>query len=232
MASWRAVPSPRKGSKNANNVRSAALIGGSIVIVAVLALVLAKLIGSGGGKAAKPKTVDNSVGLVLKIGAIDVQSAGPPARIKTPVQQAVLDASQSYVDDAILAPVEKGKVKDKYAHIFGRGVRDAATGHDRAALTEVRTGKLKGKLTATASKVRLDGMGDQTGKVVLVAATFVVDVNAKGSGGPVKIQRLTELTFAPEDGRWVVTAYRVGVKRTTTAQTSAAVARAGTGAIQ
>ena len=75
-------------------------------------------------------------------------------------------------------------------------------------------------------------MGDQTGKVVLVAATFAVNVNAKSSGGPVKIQRLTELTFAPEDGRWVVTAYRVGVKRPTTAQTAAAVARAGTGAIQ
>src|SRR5947209_3399036 len=132
MASWRVVPSPRKGSKNANNVRSAALIGGSIVIVAVLALVLAKLIGSGGGKAEKPKNVDNSVGLVLKIGAIDVQSAGPPARIKTSVQQAVLDASQSYVDDAILAPVEKGNVKAAYAHIFDRAVRGPRTGPDRA----------------------------------------------------------------------------------------------------
>jgi hypothetical protein len=219
------VPSPRKSS---NNLRSAAYIGGSLVVVAVLALVLVNL-GSG-GKAEKPKHVANSVGLVLQIGPVDVQSAGPPPRINSSVKQAVLDSSQSYVDDAILAPLEKGHLDQAYAQIFDRGVRRAATGHDRAALTEVRTGSLKGPLKATATKVRLDGMGDQTGKLVLVAATFGVNVNAKGSGGPVKIERLAEFTFAPEHGRWVVTAYRVGVKRTMTAQTTAAVARAGSGA--
>jgi hypothetical protein len=223
------VPSPRKRS---NNLRSAAYIGGALIFVAVLALVLVNLAGSGSSKAEKPKHVANSVGLVLEIGAVNVQSAGPPARITSSVSQAVLDSSQSYVDDAILAPLEKGHLDQGYARIFDPGVRRAATGKDRAALTEVRTGSLKAPVKATATKVRLDGMGDQTGKLVLVAATFGVDVNAKGSGGPVKIQRLAELTFAPQGGRWVVTAYRVGVKRTTPAQTAAAVARAGTGAIQ
>lgn len=224
------MPSPRKRS---NNLRSAAYIGGALVVVAVLALVLVNVLGSrGSDKAEKPKRVANSVGLTLAIGPVDVQSAGPPARINTAVRQAVLDASQSYVDDAILAPLDKGKLDPAYVKIFARGVRKAAAGHDRAALTEVRTGELKAPVTATATKVRLDGMGDQTGKLVLVAATFGVDVNAKGSGGPVKIQRLAELMFAPEGGRWAVTAYRVGVKRTTSAQTAAAVARAGTGAFQ
>jgi len=221
------VPSPRKSS---NNLRSAAIIGGSLAVVVVLAIIVA-IVAGGGSKAKKPQHVANSAGLVLKIGTIDVQSAGPPARINSSVQQSVLDSSQTYVDDAILAPLEKGRLDQAYAQIFDRGVRHQATGPDRATLTEVRTGTLKG-LKATATKVRLDGMGDQTGKLVLVAATFGVDVSAKGSGGPVKIQRLAELTFAPERGRWVVTAYRVGVTRSTPAKTAAAVARAGTGAIQ
>ena len=221
------MPSPRKSS---NNLRSAAIIGGSLAVVVVLAIIVA-IVAGGGSKAKKPQHVANSAGLVLKIGTIDVQSAGPPARINSSVQQSVLDSSQTYVDDAILAPLEKGHLDPAYAQIFDRGVRHEATGHDRATLTEVRTGTLKG-LKATATKVRLDGMGDQTGKLVLVAATFGVDVSAKGSGGPVKIQRLAELTFAPESGRWVVTAYRVGVTRSTPAKTAAAVARAGTGAIQ
>jgi hypothetical protein len=80
---------------------------------------------------------------------------------------------------------------------------------------------------ATATKVRLDGLGDPAGKVVLVAATFGVDVTGKG----VRIKRLTELTFANEHGKWVVTAYRVGVQRSTSARTTAAVAKAGTGAV-
>ena len=221
------MPSPRKSS---NNLRSAAIIGGSLAVVVVLAIIVA-IVAGGGSKAKKPQHVANSAGLALTIGTIDVQSAGPPARINSSVQQSVLDSSQTYVDDAILAPLEKGRLDQAYAQIFDRGVRRQATGADRATLTEVRTGTLKG-LKATATKVRLDGMGDQTGKLVLVAATFGVDVSAKGSGGPVKIQRLAELTFAPESGRWVVTAYRVGVTRSTPAKTAAAVARAGTGAIQ
>ena len=78
-------------------------------------------------------------------------------------------------------------------------------------------------MKATATKVRLDGLGDQTGKVVLVAATFGVDLDVKGG----KIKRLTELTFADEHGKWVVTAYRVGVERATSARTTSAVAHAG-----
>jgi len=38
-------------------------------------------------------------------------------------------------------------------------------------------------------------------------------------------------SFADEQGKWVVTAYRVGVQRSTSARTSSAVAHAGTGAV-
>ena len=212
--------------QRSNNLRTAALVGGSLVIVAVLALILANLAGSG-GKAEKPKHVANSVGLVLKIGKVNVQSAGPPPRINSSVKQAVLDSSQSYVDDAVLAPLENGKVNPEFAKIFDLGVRRSATGSDRATLTEVRTGKLKTPVKATATQVQLDGMGDQTGKLVLVAASFRVQVDAKGSDGPVKITRGVELTFAPEGNRWLVTAYRLVVIRNTPASTTSAEVHAG-----
>ena len=212
--------------KPSNNLRTAALVGGSLIIVAVLALVLANLAGSGGDNA-KPKHVANSLGLVLKIGKVNVQSAGPPPRINSSVKQAVLDSSQSYVDDAVLAPLENGKPNPAYAKIFDLGVRRSATGSDRGTLTEVRTGKLKAAVKATATQVQLDGMGDQTGKLVLVAASFRVQVDAKGSGGPVKITRGAELTFARVGNRWLVTAYRFVVIRKTPASTTSADVRAG-----
>jgi hypothetical protein len=218
------VPVPRKRK---SNLRTAGLVAGSLVVVAVVALVLANLAGSGNsGGNEKPKHVANNIGLVLKIGKVNVQSAGPPPRVKSSVKQAVLDASQTYVDDAVLAPLDKGKLDPAYAKIFDLGVRNSATGSDRATLTEVRTGKVKAP-KATATTVSLDAMGDQTGKLVLVAATFGVDVNATGSGGPVKIQRFAELTFAPEGNRWLVTAYRVGVTRKLPASTTSAHVRAG-----
>ncbi len=218
------MPSPRKRSQNP---RTALIVGGSIVVIAILALVLAKLATSGNGGSAKPAKVANSTGLTLQIGDVAVQSAGPPATISKSTRQSVLDSSQSYVDDAILAPLEKGKLVSSYLNLFDSGVRGTATGRDQATVTEVRTGKLS-SVKATATKVHLDGLGDPTGKVVLVAATFGVQVTAKGG---VKIQRLTELTFANEHDKWVVTAYRVGVERATSARTTAAVAHAGTGVV-
>jgi hypothetical protein len=216
------VPSPRTRSKNP---RTALIVGGSVVAIAILAFVLVKLAtGDDGGK--KPAKVENSAGLTLEIGEVAVESAGPVAKISNSTQQSVLDSSQKYVDEAILAPLEKGKLEKSYAQLFDSGVRTSATGRDEATVTEARTGK-SAPVKATATKVRLDGMADPTGKVVLVAATFGVDLNAKG----VKIQRLTELTFASDHGKWVVTAYRVGVKRTTSARTTAAVANAGTGVV-
>jgi hypothetical protein len=218
-------------AKRSNNLRTAGIVAGSLVVVALVALVIANFASSGSSGPAKPKHVANSTGLSLKLGSVGVQSAGPPPRVSASVKQTLLDASQSYVDDAILSPLEKGKLNAAYAKVFDLGVRGDATGRDRATLTEVRTGKLTGTVKATATPVRLDAMGDQTGKLALVAATFGVDVSANGSNGPLKISRLAELTFAPEQGRWLVTAYRVGVKRTATARTAAAVARAGSGVV-
>ncbi len=215
------MPAPRTRSKKP---RTALIVGGSIVAVAVLALVIAILVSSGDD--AKPAKVENSAGLTLELGDVEVESTGPPATIAKSVQQSVLAASQSYVDDAILAPLEDGKLDPTYEKIFDSAVRESATGRDQGTVTEIRTGSVK-PVEATATKVRLDGLGDQTGKVVLVAATFGVDVSGKG----VKIKRLTELTFANEQGEWIVTAYRVGVQRSTSARTTAAVAHAGTGAV-
>ena len=217
------MPSPRTPSKKP---RTALIVGGSIVAVAILALVIAKLVMSDDDDT-KPAKVENSAGLTLELGDVEVQSAGPPATISTAVKQSVLDASQAYVDGAIMSPLEDGKLDGDYEKVFDAAVRKSATGRDQATVTEVRTGSVK-PVKATATKVRLDGMGDQTGKLVLVAATFGVDLSGKGG---VKIKRLTELTFANEQGKWVVTAYRVGVQRSTSARTTSAVAHAGTGVV-
>lgn len=216
------MPSPRRRSKKP---RTAIIAGASVVVIAILAFVLVKLATSDNGSQ-KPAKVENSAGLTLKIGSVGVESAGPPATISKSTQQSVLDSSQQYVDRALLAPLEKGTLDRRYAELFDSGIKADATGRDQATITEVRTGKST-PLKATATAVHLDGLGDQTGKVVLVAATFGVDLNVKGA----KITRLTELTFANEQGKWIVTAYKVGVNRATSARTTAAVAHAGTGVV-
>ena len=97
--------------------------------------------------------------------------------------------------------------------MFDAGVKSAAAGPDRPALTEGSTGVVRGAVHATASPLRIDGIGDQSGKIALVATTFGLTVKASTPAGPLTITRLTELTFANEFGKWRVTAYKVVVRR-------------------
>jgi len=216
------------------NLRTATIAAVSIVIVALLAVVLVNAGDSGkkkhGTKNATTPIPAETSALKLVIGQVDVQSAGPPAKVKAALQRSLLQATQTYVNDAIIAPLDTGKVVDGYETMFDPFVKGPASKQDRAALTEESTGKAKGRLTSTASPVRLDGLGDQTGQISLVAATFTMNVKATTPAGAVTIRRHTELTFADEFGKWVVTAYRVTVRRSVGARTTSFAAHAGAGA--
>jgi hypothetical protein len=228
VASWTAVPRRRHRSR----YRVPLIVGGSIVFVVVLAIVLANLASSGDNSkpaAKKPgKPAAAKAGeLKLVLGKVNVQNTGPPAKVKAPVREALLAATQTYVDDAILAPLEQGAVVNRYQAMFDPGVKSAAMGPDHGVLTEAKTGVAKGPVHATASPVVIDAIGDQTGKPALVATTFIMTVKATTPAGPMTIRRLTEFTFANEFGRWVVTAYNVGVRRTVGATTQSKTATTG-----
>ena len=213
-------------------LRTGLIVAASLVVVAIVALLLANMADSG-SKKAKAKTgsapVKNATGLKLQLGVIHVQSAGPQAPMPSPLRRAVVAAAQSYVDDAILAPLEGGRVGSGYPKIFDPFAKVAASTTDRLALTEAGTGLVSGPLQAVASHVQLDGLGDPTGQVVLVAASFSMKIDGSTPTGPLTIARATELTFAKESGKWVVTAYNVGVRRTIDHSTTVTTARSSSG---
>jgi hypothetical protein len=212
-------------------VRTGLLIAAAVVVVAVVAIVLANTADSGSKKTGrKPGTSSGATplaGLKLQLGTIHVQSAGPKAPLPSQLRRLVVASAQHYIDSAILAPLEGGKLGFDYAKDFDGLVKPAATSEDRLALTEAGTGLVSGPLRATASHVRLDGLGDPTGKMVLVAASFSMKIEGSTPTGPLTIARATELTFANEFGKWVVTAYNVGVTRTINHSTTVTTARAG-----
>jgi len=223
----RLIPRSRK-------LRTGLIVAASLVVVAVVALLLASTADSGNKKAkSTPSTVPGSkTGLKLQLGLIRVQSAGPQAPLRSPLRRLLLASTQTYVDSAVLAPLESGRVGTDYAKLFDPLVKTSATHADRPTLTEANTGLVNGPLDATASHVRLDGLGDPTGKVALVAASFTMKIRAPTPAGPISIIRATELTFANEFGKWVVTAYNVGVTRTINDSTTATTARTGPKASQ
>jgi hypothetical protein len=215
-------------------LRTGLLVTASLAVVAVVALLLANTADSGNKKAKGTSSTApaSKNGLKLQLGLIHVQSAGPRAPLRSPLRRLVLASAQTYVNSAILAPLERGQVGADYLKLFDPFVKTTATHADRPALTEAGTGLVNGSFHATASHVRLDGLGDPTGNIALVAASFTMKIEAPTPTGLLTIARATELTFANEFGKWVVTAYNVGVRRTINHSTTASTAHTGSKAPQ
>jgi hypothetical protein len=79
--------------------------------------------------------------------------------------------------------------------------------------------------------VRIDALADKDGRVLFVATSFDLDVRTRSADGPVTLHRTNELTFAPVDASWLVTAYRVTVERDVpeTGSTTTTVSAGATG---
>ncbi len=217
---------PRKRAPKRN---TAWIVAGSVVAIAVIAVLFAGLADSGDEtSAAKPKpgekpTTAKPATLVLRLGGVSVQNTGTPTKMKPPIRKALMNISQTYVNNAVMAPLVSGKVSP-YALAFDPGVKAAAMRKDRAVLTEARTGAATGPVKATATPVRIDVLGDPSGKIAFAATTFSMRIKVPTAKGPINIRRLTELTFANEFGKWRVTAYRVTVRRTLGARTASSSA--------
>src|SRR5262245_5165874 len=100
------------------SIRNVHLGAGALALVVLLT-------GCGGGgkhesspsTPTKPKVAAVKTS-ILKIGTVDVESAGPSTPIPTKVGKAVLTTAQAYLDDALFAPLKDGQVGAKYASHF------------------------------------------------------------------------------------------------------------------
>jgi len=151
--------------------------------------------------------------LHLIIGRVIVHNVGTRTRVSRSLRNTVRASLQRYVDDAIVGPLERGGTVPAYKLMYDSGVRHFALKRDLNALTESRTGFQRKRVHATASRVRLDVLGAPNGLPALVAATFRVNIDAPTARGRLSIRRFAEMTYARERGHWVVTAYRVSVRR-------------------
>ena len=126
----------------------------------------------------------------------------------------MIATAQRYLDTAILAPLETGKLGRGYSTVFASGIRPAALGPDLHALTEIEVGKTK-TFTESTTPVALSALFDPSGKLLYAATTFHVKTTATKASGAFVVDRAVELTLEPVDAAWLITAYRTTVKRTT-----------------
>src|SRR5438477_10323592 len=130
----------------------------SVACMVALAFVLGAC--SGGKKHTTTTTQETTAPKVLaiktsllKVGKVDVESAGPPnVRIDEPTGKAVLAAAQKYIDDGVFAPLKEGRLGDGYGTLFDQAVKSAAIGADKAVLTDLDVGKVT-RLSTKATPV-------------------------------------------------------------------------------
>jgi hypothetical protein len=197
-----------------------------------LALVVSLTACGGGGKhssgtttTTRPKVADIKTS-VLRVGKVDVESAGPSTPIPTNVGKAVLTGAQGYLDDALFAPLKDGAVGKGYASHFDPLVKASATGHDEAALTNSRVGKIE-DLKTTATPVYLSALDGTLGDLMYVATNFDVTETGRTDAGDVSFTHHVELTFAPVGHDWLITAYRVQAVRKLPTGTTTTTAKSG-----
>jgi hypothetical protein len=220
-------------------LRTALLVAGSLIVVGVVAAILVISADSGtkhnpanppDAPAKKQVVADvKKRSLELVMGRVIVQNTGFPSAVRPKVRRAVMVATQRYFNYAIQAPLRNGRVNNAYATVFDAGTNGPAAHRDRATLTEAATGPIRSPISIGSSRVRIDGLGDPSGNITLVASSFNLEIKARTPTGRLTINRHTELTFMKESGLWRVTAYHVTVRRTLHGKTTSTTARSGPG---
>jgi hypothetical protein len=213
---------------------AAAITVGVVVIAAAIAAWLLLTSDSGDKTVERPPAVTTTTRpprkiprVKLRLGPVHVQSIGPTATVSKSLRHALLRKAQRYVDGAIIAPLERGHAIQGYAKMYDPRIKGKALRRDLAELTEIKAGFLRERVHASASRVRVDALGAPSGRVALVALTWLLDIDANTPKGHLAERRHTELTFDNVFGKWLVTAYRVDVKRTLGKHTKTTTTRSG-----
>jgi len=199
--------------------RIIAIVGGIVVVVAAVIAVVVIAGGGGNSKSASTTstTADHQNSVNLPLGPVTADSAGATVTVTPDQAQQILGVLGKYVQGATVEPLRSGKpITADLSAVFDPGTLARATTIDRGVVLDEGLPKVTGKLTVDAQPITMVGLGDQTGKLTLVSAAVLLDVNGQTQekGGPLKLVRKADFVFAPNEfGVWQVTAYSMVVTR-------------------
>lgn len=162
-----------------------------------------------------------SVGFTVT--AFDVEGAGDPASVER-VKAAVQTTFSRYLQDAVLTPLRSGGPAGELAPLFtARAAEHLAGAADRRAFIDEGLPPAW-RIEAPVSALRLVGLADQAGQVVLVAARMDLKLLAGVPGTTVTIDRGADLVLVADGDGWKIDAYSVRVTRDTPDSSTTVVA--------
>jgi hypothetical protein len=192
-------------------------IGSGLLVATIVAFAGCGGGGDDKGKAAAPSTTKvPNTNVSLQLGEVSADSAGPPAQLSPAQSQAILKVVGDYLTAATVDPLRSAKPADDLSALFTAGALARVTGPDRPVMVDEGLPKVTGDLDVTAQPVKVVGLGDQAGTIVLATATIDLDIQGvtADKGAPLRILRKGDLVLSPDPtGAWRVTAFNVAVAR-------------------
>ena len=161
--------------------------------------------------------------VAFTVSSFVVEGATDPASVES-VKAAVLSTFSRYLEEAVLTPLRSGGPAGEITPLFTARAAEhlSATGERNAFVDEGLPPAAR--IVARVAGLRLAGLADQNGDVVLVAARMDLTLVAGAPGVSITIDRGADLLLVADGDGWKIDSYAVRVARDTPDSSSTVVA--------
>ena len=151
----------------------------------------------------------------ITVGDVTMYKVGnDPNTIPDDVRAKIVEALSTYLNAATVKPLQTGAVDDAaLATTLGPAATQRASGFDRATLVDEGIPKATGRIVVNTLPVKLTGLADGSGQIVVVTARLDSIARTRTENGAVTISRKGDLVFTPDGGTWKIDGYDLAVER-------------------
>lgn len=163
-------------------------------------------------EAAEPTTTTTTApeaNIELMVTNVESNGTAPPS---DEVIEAVVATLDSYVADAIVAPLQTGDVGPDLKAIFTPSAGARATGADRDALAHEHLPRLP-RVRAEKAAVSFSTLAGPDGQIGVMVARLDLAIRARGADDDFDITHAGDLVFVPEGATWKVDSYTMHTTR-------------------
>jgi hypothetical protein len=151
----------------------------------------------------------------ITVGDVTIYKVGnAPDTIPDEVRAKILAAVSTYVNAATVKPLQTGVVDDaSLGTTLGPAATFRAGGPDRATLVDEGIPKATGRIVVNTLPLKLTGLADGDGRIVVVTARLDSIARARTERGAITISRKGDLVFTPDGDTWKIDGYDLSVER-------------------
>lgn len=185
-----------------------------VVIVPIIGLGVYLLLGLTGDSTGPTYTASKSINLTA--GPTTMNGVGfVGVNFSPEVSAAVMTTLGAYADNAMVAPLRKGKTSAAaLANVFDAPAQARLNGPDRTVVLDEGLPRAVGKIDVSSPPIPLTGLADASGNTILVSTEVQLTTKARTEKGVIGVTRTGTFVLAPDSsGIWKITGWTLTTDR-------------------